>query len=53
MVSCPICRKNGRIGNFRPSKDKKFHAWRYYIVHEQIDGYWGKKIKLENIEDVI
>jgi hypothetical protein len=24
-----------------------------FIEHEQIDGYWGKKIRLENIEDVI
>jgi hypothetical protein len=45
IVSCPICGQNGRIGNFRPSKDKNFHAWRYYIEHEQIDGYWGKKNK--------
>ena len=46
MVSCPICRQIGRIGNFRPSKDKNFHAWRSYIEHEQIDGYWGKKNKV-------
>ena len=46
IVSCPICRQNGRIRKYRPSKDKNFHAWRYYIEHEQIDGYWGKKNKV-------
>jgi hypothetical protein len=46
IVSCPVCRQNGRIGNYRPSKEKNFHAWRYYIVHEQIEGYWGKKNKV-------
>ena len=39
--------KIGRIGKYRPSKDKNFHVWRYYIEHEQIDGYWGKKNKVK------
>ena len=41
-----MCGKTGRIGNYRPSKDKNFHIWKYFIVHENIEGYWGKKNKI-------
>ena len=45
-IECPVCGKRGRIGNYRPSKDKNFHIWKYFIVHEHIEGYWGKKNKI-------
>jgi hypothetical protein len=32
IVPCPICRQNGRIGNYRPSKDKNFNAWKYWSI---------------------
>lgn len=38
--------EEGRITPYRPNKDKRFHRWKYYMVHEEIPGYWGKtKIK--------
>jgi len=46
IMDCPVCGKEGRITPYRPNKDKKFHTWKYHMVHEQIPGYWGKsKIK--------
>lgn len=39
---CPVCGEEGRITPYRPNKDKKFHRWKYHMVHEQIPGYWGK-----------
>jgi hypothetical protein len=44
-MKCPACGEMGRIGNYRPEKDKKFHRWRYYLEHEELFGYWGKKNK--------
>jgi len=46
LMNCPVCGEEGRITSYRPNKNKKFHRWKYYMVHEQIPGYWGKtKIK--------
>ncbi len=47
IMYCPICRQQGRIGSYRPQKDKQFHKWVYFIVHEQIGGYWGKNHKIK------
>jgi hypothetical protein len=47
MMKCPLCGQEGIIGNYRPKKDKRFHKWKYYIVHEQMDGYWGKTQKIK------
>jgi|SRR5690242_15149468 hypothetical protein len=47
LMNCPLCGQEGRIGNSRPKKDKQFHKWIYFIVHEQIEGYWGKKSKIK------
>src|SRR5919197_4234637 len=41
-IDCPVCGEKGRIGWYRPKKDKQFHIWKYFVVHEQIEGYWGK-----------
>jgi len=45
MMNCPLCGQEGRITPYRPRKDKQFHKWTYYIVHEPIGGYWGKNHK--------
>ena len=42
MMDCPVCGEEGRITPYRPNKDKKFYTWKYYVVHEEIPGYWGK-----------
>jgi hypothetical protein len=42
---CPVCGDEGRIASYRPKRDKQFHTWKYFVVHEQIDGYWGKTHK--------
>jgi hypothetical protein len=47
MMNCPVCGQEGRIGNYRPSKDKQFSKWTYFIVHEPIEGYWGKNHKIK------
>jgi len=46
-MNCPVCGQEGRIGNYRPSKDKQFSKWTYFIVHEPIEGYWGKNHKIK------
>lgn len=43
IMDCPICGKAGRIASYRPNKDKQYHLWKYYINHENQEGYWGKK----------
>jgi hypothetical protein len=47
IMDCPLCGEKGLIGNYRPKKAKQFHKWKYYIVHEQIEGYWGKNHKIK------
>lgn len=47
QMKCPVCNNIGRIGYYRPNKEKKFHLWRYYIKHEELGGYWGKKQKVK------
>jgi hypothetical protein len=47
MMNCPLCGQEGLIGNYRPKKAKQFHKWIYFIVHEQIEGYWGKNHKIK------
>jgi hypothetical protein len=47
MMNCPLCGQEGLIGNYRPKKTKRFHKWKYVIVHEQIEGYWGKNHKIK------
>jgi hypothetical protein len=41
------CGDEGRIGNYRPKKAKQSHKWDYFIVHEQIEGFWGKNSKVK------
>lgn len=46
IMDCPECGDKGRIDWYRRKKTKQFHKWDYLIVHEQIEGFWGKaKIK--------
>jgi hypothetical protein len=47
MMDCPKCGHEGRIGNYRPKKAKQSHKWDYFIVHEQIGGFWGKDHKIK------
>lgn len=47
LMKCPICNTRGRIGYYRPNKAKEFHLWRYYIKHEEVGGYWGRKQKVK------
>jgi hypothetical protein len=47
MMNCPECGDEGRIGNYRPKKAKQSHKWDYFIVHEQIEGFWGKNTKVK------
>jgi hypothetical protein len=47
MMDCPKCGQEGRIGNYRPKKAKQSHKWHYFIVHEQIEGFWGKNQKIK------
>ena len=47
MIECPSCKQEGRIAYYRPTKAKQFHTWKYYIVHEPIEGYWGKNHKIK------
>ena len=44
IIACPICGQEGLIENYR---GKQFDKWKYYIVHEQIEGYWGKSHKIK------
>jgi hypothetical protein len=44
MMDCPQCGQEGRIGTYR---GKQFDKWKYYIAHEQIEGYWGKNHKIK------
>lgn len=47
MMDCPVCGQEGLIEPYRPKKAKQFHNWKYYILHEQIEGYWGKHHKIK------
>jgi hypothetical protein len=47
ITDCPVCGEKGRIASYRPKKDKQFHTWKYFVVHEQIGGYWGKSHKIK------
>jgi hypothetical protein len=47
MMDCPECGHEGRIGSYRPKKAKQSHRWDYFIVHEQIEGFWGKNHKIK------
>jgi hypothetical protein len=47
LMKCPVCKNIGRIGYYRPNKEKEFHLWRYYIKHEPVGGYWGIKQKVK------
>jgi hypothetical protein len=47
IMDCPACREKGRIGNYRPDKNKESHIWKYFIVHEQLEGYWGRNHKIK------
>ena len=47
MIKCPSCGREGRITPYRPRKHKQFYKWKYYIVHEPIEGYWGKDHKFK------
>jgi hypothetical protein len=47
IMECPVCKQNGRINPYRPNKDRNYHDWQYRIVHEPLDGYWGKNQKIK------
>jgi len=47
LMDCPICGKTGRIASYRPNKAKQYHHWKYYINHENLEGYWGKKQNIQ------
>ena len=46
---CPVCGKAGRITSFRPNKSRKNFKWSFYVAHEQVEGYWGKKTKIRKV----
>ena len=46
---CPVCGKSGRINSYRPNKSRESFKWRFYVDHEQVQGYWGKKTKIRKI----
>jgi hypothetical protein len=46
-MECPICGIIGLISQYRPNKNKQYHHWKYIIIHERLDGYWGKKQKVQ------
>jgi hypothetical protein len=46
MIDCPRCGQEGRISYYKPTNAREFHTWKYYIVHERLDGYWGKSHKV-------
>ncbi|MGA9171076.1 MAG: hypothetical protein WBZ20_13140 [Nitrososphaeraceae archaeon] len=50
ITDCPVCGQKGLIANYRPSKDKQFHKWTYYIVHEPIECFWVRTIRSRNAE---
>jgi len=39
IINCPICHKRGRINGFNNFKSGHFN---YVVVHERIEGTWGK-----------
>lgn len=46
---CPVCGKPGRINSYLPNKSRKNFKWRFYVDHERVQGYWGKKTKIRKI----
>jgi hypothetical protein len=40
---CPVCGEKGRIAWYRSKKDKQFHIWKYFVVHEQNRRILGQK----------
>jgi hypothetical protein len=42
-ITCPRCGKKGRIGWFRREGFKKPDRIAYYLIHEKMDGTWGKR----------
>ncbi|NAL77293.1 hypothetical protein [Nitrososphaera sp. AFS] len=46
---CPVCGKPGRINSYRPDKSRKNFKWAFYVDHERVQGYWGKKTKIRKI----
>lgn len=47
LMECPVCGITGVISSYRPNKNKQYHHWKYYIIHEPIEGYWGKIKKVQ------
>lgn len=46
---CPACGKSGRVYSYRPNKSRKNFKWSFYVAHEHIQGYWGKKSKIRKV----
>jgi hypothetical protein len=46
---CPVCRKSGRVFSYRRNKSQKNFKWSFYVAHEHLQGYWGKKTKIRKV----
>jgi hypothetical protein len=46
---CPVCGKSGKINSYRLNKSRKNFKWGFYVDHERVQGYWGKKTKIRKI----
>jgi hypothetical protein len=49
LMTCPKCGKQGRVNEYHPYK-RRPEIVAYYIAHEQIHGYWGKKSKIRRLK---
>jgi hypothetical protein len=43
---CPVCGQLGTIRSYRPNKSRRNFKWSFYVAHEHVQGYWGKKTKI-------
>jgi hypothetical protein len=49
IAECPVCQKPGTIRPFRAYKSRKKFNYRFYVAHENVQGYWGKKTKIRRL----
>lgn len=44
-IKCPRCGKEGRVNEYHPRINTRPDVTRFYVKHENIEGFWGKKNK--------
>lgn len=42
IIKCPRCGKKGRINSYHPDSTNNPQVVRYFVVHEKLEGTWGK-----------